>query len=275
MSSDKRFAPTARKLRKSREQGDVAKSHEFTGAVALTAGAVTLFLWWRLLDTLCSLIHSILMMIKDLSPDRMLLGMQEAASAFLWLLAPPLIFVFGAVLVVEVFQVGVSVSPDSVAFRFSRLDLGKGLKRLFGLDGEETGFPARLAYDLLKTTTTVFGGVVLGAVVLIACRGLYMLPAIDAQSCVAAIRVAVREELSWLVPAFLVIGSGDLLVARFQRTQRLRMDLEEFRREMRENEGNPELRGLRKQLHQELIVRNLVQGVRQASLVVLGRRRVR
>lgn len=275
MSADKRFAPTTRKLRKSRQQGDVAKSHEFTGAAALTAGAVTLFLCWHPLNTICLLIHSILMMIKDLSPDRMLLGMQEAASAFFWLLAPPLTFVFGGVLLAEVFQVGVSVSPDSIAFRLSRLNVGKGLKRIFGVDGEETGFPGRLAYDLLKTTTTVFGGVVLGAVVLVSCRRLYMQPAIDAQSCIAAVAVAIREELTWLIPAFLAIGSGDLLVARFQRTQRLRMDLEEFRREMRENEGNPELRGLRKQLHQELIVRSLVQGVRQASLVVLGRRRVR
>jgi type III secretion protein U len=182
--------------------------------------------------------------------------------------------VFGAVLLAEVFQVGVSVSPDSIAFRLSRLDLGKGLKRLFGLDGEESGFPARLAYDVLKTALTVFGGVALGALVLISCRGLYLQPAIDVQGCVAAVGIAIREELSWLIPVFLVIGSGDLLVARFRRMQRLRMDLDEFRREMRENEGNPELRGLRKQLHQELVVRNLVQGVRQASLVVLGKRRV-
>lgn len=52
---------------------------------------------------------------------------------------------------------------------------------------------------------------------------------------------------------------------------RLGMDAEELKRELREDEGDPQQKGMRKRMYQEFISQSIVNGVRQAALLVLGR----
>jgi type III secretion protein U len=53
------------------------------------------------------------------------------------------------------------------------------------------------------------------------------------------------------------------------------MDVTEFRKEMRESEGDPELKGMRKQLFQESIFGSSLNAIRKAKVLVLGRRELK
>ena len=69
----------------------------------------------------------------------------------------------------------------------------------------------------------------------------------------------------------LFVGGLDLFLEKKRRYDRLRMDLEEIKKELKENEGNPEIIGMRKQLHREILAHNLVQNVRKSRVLVVNK----
>ena len=49
------------------------------------------------------------------------------------------------------------------------------------------------------------------------------------------------------------------------------MNASEYKQEMKESEGDPQLKGLRKQLHQEIALKNMLEGVKRSKVVIIGR----
>ena len=74
-----------------------------------------------------------------------------------------------------------------------------------------------------------------------------------------------------LMVAVVILGVVDSLEQRRRRRERLKMDREELKKEFRESEGDPELMGLRKQMHRELLMTGMLQSVRKAKVVVVDR----
>jgi flagellar biosynthesis protein FlhB len=73
--------------------------------------------------------------------------------------------------------------------------------------------------------------------------------------------------------AVLIAGVAGFYLARWRRRRRLFMSRDELIRELRENEGDPHLSWMRRELHRELVRESAIAGVRRASLVVTGRAR--
>ena len=69
----------------------------------------------------------------------------------------------------------------------------------------------------------------------------------------------------------LLLSIADFLYERLKRAKRLGMDVNEFRQEMRESDGDPHLKGMRKQLHQELGMLASLDAVRRAKILLVGR----
>ncbi len=67
---------------------------------------------------------------------------------------------------------------------------------------------------------------------------------------------------------FLVIGAADFLYQRWSNDQKLRMTSEEAKQEVKEDEGDPRLRGLRRRRQRELSRRRMLLDVRRADVVI-------
>jgi len=76
-----------------------------------------------------------------------------------------------------------------------------------------------------------------------------------------------------LAGSALLLGGLDLLSEQKKRRKRLRMDFEEFKRELREAEGDPEMKGMRKQLAHEILFHGFLQSIRRAKVVVVNKDR--
>jgi len=74
----------------------------------------------------------------------------------------------------------------------------------------------------------------------------------------------------WTVAVFAAISCVDAVYQRFVFTKRLRMSRRDIRREMRDTEGDPFVKGRRKQLHQEWAQQNMLEAVRRSSAVVVN-----
>jgi type III secretion protein U len=68
--------------------------------------------------------------------------------------------------------------------------------------------------------------------------------------------------------AFLVISAVDYFFQKRQHIKELKMTKDEVKREYKEMEGDPHIKGKRRQLHQELIVSNSLNAVRKSSVLV-------
>jgi type III secretion protein U len=67
---------------------------------------------------------------------------------------------------------------------------------------------------------------------------------------------------------YLVIGLADLAYQRYSYTKGLKMSKDEVKREYKEAEGDPHVKGARKHLHQELMMSGNTEKTRKASVVV-------
>jgi flagellar biosynthesis protein FlhB len=72
------------------------------------------------------------------------------------------------------------------------------------------------------------------------------------------------------VAALCAIAILDYLIARRRMTKRMMMSADEIRREMREQEGDPHVRGRRRRRMRELARRRLVVEVKQADVVLVN-----
>jgi len=67
---------------------------------------------------------------------------------------------------------------------------------------------------------------------------------------------------------FCVIAAADWCFQRWQFNKQHMMSKEEVKREFKESEGDPLIKGKRKQLHQEMIAQNQIANVRKAKVLV-------
>jgi type III secretion protein U len=85
------------------------------------------------------------------------------------------------------------------------------------------------------------------------------------------IGAALMQSLLFLSCAvFGTIAFADLAYQRWEYLRSKRMSKEELKREHRDQEGDPILRGRRKHLHQEILHSNMLHEVRKASVVVVN-----
>jgi len=71
-----------------------------------------------------------------------------------------------------------------------------------------------------------------------------------------------------VAPVFLVVAVADYFFQRHQYIKGLKMTKDEVKREYKEMEGDPQIKGKRKQLHQEMAMSNTLSNVRRAKVVV-------
>ncbi len=272
MAAEKRFAATAKKRQQSRFQGDVAKS---TGLSASLGSAAAFYCLWKVLQAfqlLEALIRKSFAPSTDFHSNHMLVSLTSALLVISTLSLIPLAVAGLIGGLSEVCQVGVHFLPGQV-IRFTRLSVVDGFRRIFGLRQTSSGsyapigVPAEILRHLMYvlSLSLVTGGVMFSV--------FDELRYYDFQtfSQVFSFFEKVFSKLL-LILSLVWIGFGivEYLQSRRQRTIRLRMSREELVRELRETQGDPQLAGIRNQLHQELGMHQAAEQVRRAKAVVVN-----
>ncbi len=244
MSDERTEAPSARRLREARRRGEAAVSGELIAAAALAGGLVALALGGAgCARSLAEGMRAALSgaPLETTSPAAALV--RSGAALLEGVLVPGGGALAGA-LVAGLLQTGFLFAPAAAAPRWSRLDPFRGLRRLFS-----AAQLASVALGLVRAATLLGIGAVWlrgGAPTLIALgrlgpAGLWRaLPALGDLAARLALGV-------------LALGAIDALRARRRHLRSLRMTRDEVRRDQREDEGDPALRGERRRLHRGLV----------------------
>jgi len=260
---DKSELPTHHKLQQARKKGSVARGMDLGFLTALAAFAGYMWFMGRSIGEQVSRASGAALVAAPTvlsSPNEIL----AVTGAVLVSALEPLTFlaatVFAVVLVFELVQTGVVFTGAPLKPDFSRLNPGKGLKRVFSFQ------------MLIQTGKSVLKLVLYVAVSWLVVQGAITVAAAtvtDARSLSEAMRAGGLKLLALFLLVAVAVAVLDQLISRRDYLKKMRMSRREVRREHRDREGEPRLKQKRKQLHAEFAkARQSLRGLKGADVLV-------
>jgi flagellar biosynthesis protein FlhB len=266
-SGDKTEKPSEQKLRKAREQGQVARSKDVGAAVGLLLGLKLLVaLAPRYLEDFGRLFRLVL---APLDGDAGLAGLDarwgDTAHEALWLMGSmvlPLLALPVAVILAAQLGGGLAFATQLWAPQWSRLSPLSNLGRLFS-PKHYSDFGA----TLIKTLGVL--GVLLWVVSRMA-PDYVRLQGLPLQEALLQSASLVMDALITLAMVLVLYAAVDVPLQRLFFLRGQRMSKQEVKDEYKQNEGRPEVRQRIRQLQQQLARRSIRKAVPEADVVIVN-----
>jgi flagellar biosynthesis protein FlhB len=254
---------TPRKRREAREKGQVARSMDINSSILLISATICLsFLGPYLMDGFKAMARFYIISINDFNftLNEVLSLMFFSIYQFSKLIAPLFLVFFTTAILVNIMQVGLVISGESITPKMEKIDPIKGMKRLFSL---------RALVDLVKSLIKIS---IVGYIIYSTIYGqAHLIPSM--------MNVGFQEVLkytSWLMllimikaaVALLIIASLDYLYQRFQFEKDIRMTKKELRDEMKETEGDPQVKARIRAIQRQLAMQRMMSDIEKADVVI-------
>jgi len=255
--------PTPRRLREARRRGEVARSGDLSAAAALAFGLAGIAATGRsMAETLGRALQGAALRGAAVPADPAAL-LSDAAALVLRLALPPAACALAGGVLAGLLQTGFVVSGAALRPRLERIDPFRGLRRLCSL--HQLG---RAALGVLKAALVVF---VLARWWRDAARTVANLPRAAGLGALTAALALLWPLAVRLAAALAAIGIVDLALERRRLRRSLMMSRDEVRRELREDEGDPEHKAERRRAHRALVEAGPVA---RATVVIVNPTRV-
>lgn len=254
--------PTQRKRQDARRKGTVAKSIDLSGSLSLLA--VALLMPWMASSLgrgwTEAFYNQVSQVPNEVSTGTMLAYVGALAWPAVSSVGPVLVMVLVVVLTVNFAQVGFVVSAEAMNPKFEKIDPFKGVKRVLSARALMEGFKATVKFGL-------FGWIAYATVKADWDRivGLSWMSVPD--SIVATGQtlhtVLLRVSLAWLALAAL-----DYFFQRQQTEKQLMMTRDELKREMKEQEGSPEIKAAQYRKRRQMAKGGMATRLQEADVVL-------
>ena len=264
---EKSHDPTPKKLEDARKKGDIAKSLDISATAAY--GGLTLALLASGSFMVSGFAQGLSVFLA--APDRFHRSLPgPGGDALAWpvlaeaikSLAPVFVLPFVAVLVSLLAQRAFVWTPDKLAPKLSRLSLIKNAGQKFGPTGLVQFFKntlKMLAYAVALVLVLRANSDEMIAVLSASASGVArMLGDISVQLLIVTTAIAT------------VIGIGDLFWQRFDHQRKLRMSHQDLKDEHKSAEGDPHMKGQRRQRAHDIASNRMLQDVPDADVIVVN-----
>lgn len=260
--SEKTEEPTHKKLEDAKRKGQSPKSQDAVAAAILGASLLVLTgAGPSMLERLTSVVqHALRQGMQATTTQEMMVLLTDMALDGLIASMPLVIVSMLIAAIVLLAQVGVVFSFESISPKFEKLNPAEGLKKLVN------------ARALVEFAKSVFKAVALGAVVWVIMRDLVpLLVGAAYLSAQGEAEVAWRSLLHLLAAGclvFTVIAPLDFGLQRWLFMRDQKMSKDEVKREHKDSDGDPHVKGQQRQLREELANSAPQERVPGATVVV-------
>ena len=263
-SGEKTEEATPEKLRKSKEEGQVPKSQDFVGALGFAGGFFTL-------AGLIGYVGNELMEYTRAAIDAAVTRPSEAVIAKLFEDAIPLLLqltlpVAGIVFVLGIFsnvvQTGFFIAFKAVIPKVEKLNPIQGLKGLFKMKKV-----IELIKNLVKMAVVTY---VAWDIMAAALSDMVLVVSQPFENALEFGAGLLTEFMIKVTAVFIVIGAVDLIIARKQFAKEMMMSKHDVKQEYKQMEGDPQVKGQRKQLAHELLFSGSQENVKNADAVIVN-----
>lgn len=261
-AQDRTEQPTARRLEKAREEGNVARSLELNSVAVLLAGLLTLKATAEYIMTgYSNLIRSVYTNLSNikLTPANLPAQLGQIFMLTIPLFLPVLLLIMIAGLAVNFAQVGFLFTAKPLIPRLDKLNPLKGIKNLFSLRSL-----IELIKGLLKITiVSLFVFFILNKHLVDFWKMMYT-SIVGVMSQTGSI---IYEIYLKVTVVLLFMAGADFAYQRWQYRKNLRMTKQEIKDEAKEYE-NPEIKGRIRSVQRQLARRRMMAAVPSATVVV-------
>ena len=260
---DRSEEPTEKRLRESREKGQIARSRELNTLAVVLAGCIALLsMGGSLAVGLLDLMRANFELSRETVMDERSMALYLLASGELAmvLLIPLFVVLLTASIIGPIALGGWLFSAQAMQPKFSRMNPAAGLKRMFSMHA--------LA-ELLKALAKFF--VLLGVALLVLKADQDDLLALGHEALEPALQhsaLIVAKSAIWLACGLILIAAVDVPFQLWDNRQKLMMTKQEVRDEYKDSEGKPEVKSRIRQLQREMAQRRMMEAVPQADVVI-------
>ena len=258
---EKSEKPSEKKLKQSKDKGQIARSRELTTFLMMMAAAGgLLFFGSQMIQDLMSVLKKGLVIEREIifSDKAAPIKFVEATYDGLLMLAP----LFGVLFVVALFAPVLlgGISFASLGFKIEKINPLKGIKRIFGPQGGMELFKALAKFFLVFAVAIILIWSMRDIVF-----GLGYQAVID----------SLVHTGDLLVLTFLLVSASLLVVAGidvpfqiWNHQRQLKMTLQEVKDELKETEGKPEVKQHIRQVQQEMAQGRMMGDVPKADVII-------
>ena len=262
-SAERTEEPTARRLSKAIEEGDVVRSIELPAAAVMISAAVTMALmgsWW---------VSRFAQQMRDgFTFDRKTLDTPTLLpTTFLYAVGEGLLVVLPLMVVTAVVAIAASgvtggfhFSAKAFAPKFSKLSPISGIKRMFGTHALVELIKAIAKFSVVS--------LVLWALISRYLVELMRLANMGLEPALGATGEMIMNSVIWLTLSLLLIAAIDAPYQRWSYFKKLRMTKQEVKDEMKDSEGRPEVKQQIRRRQREMSNARMIAKVKDADVVI-------
>ncbi|CAI8822269.1 Flagellar biosynthetic protein FlhB [Pseudomonas fluorescens] len=260
---DKTEDPTEKKKKDAREKGEIARSKELNTLAIMLAGAGALLVFGgALAQEMMDLMRLNFSLSREVVLDQRSMGTYLLHSGQIALLAiqPVMITLLLAALIGPISLGGWLFSAGTMAPKFSRMNPGAGLKRMFS---------TKAIAELLKALAKFF--IVLFVALLVLAADIDDLLRIAHEPLDRAIIHSVQVvgwSSLWMACGLIIIAAVDVPIQLWESIKKLKMTKQEVRDEHKDQEGRPEVKQRIRQLQREMSQRRMMAAIPDADVVI-------
>ncbi|HBC68968.1 MAG TPA: EscU/YscU/HrcU family type III secretion system export apparatus switch protein [Sutterella sp.] len=259
--AEKTEQPTPKRIRDSREKGDIAKGQDIAPAATVLAIGGYMFGNAQGIYEDLVLLVSIPMEVMELPYEEALAKAVPAVlDLMIALVAPIVAIVMSTALIVLIAQTGFLFAPKAAMPKLENLSPAKWFKKVFSIKN--------LVEFLKNLVKVALLGAIAYAVLEKFLPTLFDIPKGGLYAMWSVLGAASGELVLKCAGGFAVIAALDFLYQKYKWTQDHMMSIDEVKREFKESEGDPQVKGKRKQLHQEMIQQGQLSSTRKAKVLV-------
>lgn len=251
--------PSDRKLQEAFDQGDIALSKDAVSAGAFALGLVALLSLGQGIEARLVRVVSDTLLLAPSTP-------YGSLPSLLLPLAAPLVVILGAI----------SLGGIALTFAQTRAHLWSDkalpdLTRVFSTERLTRLVSKEFLVDLLVATVKVVAiglacwGVIRGEFLTLGRLG-HAAPGEQLAAMFGGVSKIALRSMALLI----AFGGADFALSRWRYRQRHMMTKDELKREMKEEEGDPMIRGARKRRHRELVRKNAIMESRRADALIVN-----
>ncbi|MBG55599.1 MAG: flagellar biosynthesis protein FlhB [Deltaproteobacteria bacterium] len=263
---EKTEAPTEKKRRESREEGQVAFSRELPSAALLAGILLTLIATSPLiLDAFQEMTTKIFLEISN--ADEISIDSIYDLSGEIFYTLLPAFSPFAAIIILvgilaSVLQVGAQITLKAIAPKFNKISPLTGLKRLFSTQS--------LADFLKSMAKLIIVGIVGYITYMDRITEINGLSVATPEAILEYNFTVVAEVSGKIVLALVAIAIFDYLYQRWHHEKQLMMTKQEVKEETKQTEGDPQLKARIRQIQREMSNARMMQEVPKADALIVN-----
>ncbi|PCR93882.1 flagellar biosynthesis protein FlhB [Pseudomonas sp. FW215-R2] len=260
---DKTEDPTEKRKKDSREKGEIARSKELNTLAIMLAGSGALLVFGGMLaQDLMELMRLNFTLSREVIMDQSSMGKFLMNSGVIALVAiqPIMITLLLAAFLGPIALGGWLFAAGSLAPKFSRMNPGAGLKRMFSM---------KSVIELLKALAKFL---IILAVALVVLSGdvddLLRIAHEPLDRAIIHSLQLVGWSTLWMACGLIIIAAVDVPVQLWESIKKLKMTKQEVRDEHKDQEGRPEVKQRIRQVQREMSQRRMMAAIPDADVVI-------